>query len=190
MPKSVHIVLSLSIVCLISGLSLSWLNAMTKERIELQVLENKQMPAVRAILGEAENDLLKDRRSVTIGDRDVLVFTAKKGDKPYAIALETSGKGFGGDVGVMIGFDLTADKLAGVGITTMSETPGVGTRAKEDSFTKQFKNMDLAKAVFKVKSDGGTVDAVTGATVTSRAVCSALQDGLTIFKEHKDKLVP
>ncbi len=189
MPKWLHIILSLSIISLISGFSLAALNNGTKERIEIQVLENKQMPAVKAVLQDASNDLLNDRKKLDVGQKNpVLLFPAKKDGKPYAVALESFGKGFGGTVGVMIGFELNTGKLTGIGITTMSETPGVGTRAKEATFTKQFKGMST-QTVFKVKADGGGVDAVTGATVTSRAVCQALADGIKLFEEHKDEIL-
>ncbi len=189
MPDSVRIVLALSIICLVSGTALGGLYNGTKERIEIQVLENKQMPAVRAVMEGADNDLLNDRKSLDFGEKTKrIVFPAKKGSDLFGVALEFSGKGFGGDVGVMMGIDLKSGKLAGIGITTMSETPGVGTRAKEATFTKQFKGMSL-DANFNVKADGGVVDAVTGATVTSRAVCSALRDGAKFYKENKDKIL-
>ncbi len=189
MPKAVSMVLSLSLICLISGVALGGLYNGTKERIDVQILQNMKMPAVEKVMADADNNLLDDRRELKLGPKDKhLLFPAKKGSDIYGIALESSGKGFGGDVGVMIGFDTKTDDLIGIGITTMSETPGVGTRAKNDSFLKQFKGMKK-DTVFKVKADGGQVDAVSGATVTSRAVCEALRQGTTFYKEHKDEIL-
>lgn len=191
MPKSVYIVVSLSVICLISGFSLAALNSMTKEQIELQILQNKQLPAIEKVLktiGKADNDFLADRKSLPLDDKNKLaLFPGKKGGEIFSVALEEKGKGFGGDVGIMMGFDFKTDKLIGVAITTMSETPGVGTRAKKDSFTNQFIGM-TDKNIYKVKADGGDIDAVSGATVTSRAVCTALDKGFKLYKENKEKI--
>ena len=66
------------------------------------------------------------------------VFPGKKDGKLVAVALEHFGKGFGGDVGVMVGYDVNRDTLTGIGITTMKETPGLGTRVADPAFTGQF----------------------------------------------------
>ncbi|MDZ7580730.1 MAG: FMN-binding protein [Deltaproteobacteria bacterium] len=73
----------------------------------------------------------------------------------------------------MIGVNLEDDKIVGVGVTTHSETPGLGSRAKTDpAFTAQFSAKPL-KETFKLKGDGGQVDALSGATLTSRGVAAA-----------------
>ncbi len=189
MPKAVSMILSLSLICLVSGVALGGLYNGTKDRIDVQILQNMKMPAVEKVMSEADNNLLDDRRELKLGPKDKhLLFPAKKGGNIFGIALESSGKGFGGDVGVMIGFDVKTDDLIGVGITTMSETPGVGTRAKDDAFLKQFRGMKK-DTVFKVKADGGQIDAVSGATITSRAVSDALRQGTAFYKEHKDEIL-
>ena len=109
--------------------------------------------------------------------------------KANTLAFETSGKGFGGDIGLMIGVDTTTDKLIGISVTTHSETPGVGSKAKDDpGFSAQFKNLPIQET-FQVKTDGGQIDAVSGATITSRGVCTAVTDAGKIYQELKPKLV-
>ena len=49
-----------------------------------------------------------------------------------SVAFESSGKGFGGDIGIMVGVNTADDRIIGVGVTTHSETPGVGAKAKTD----------------------------------------------------------
>ena len=105
------------------------------------------------------------------------------------MVFESSGKGFGGDVGMVVGVDLDTDKILGVGVTTHSETPGVGARAKTDpKFTAQFKGMPLEED-FKVKSDGGQIDALSGATITSRAVSAGVTAAGKLYKELKPEIV-
>ena len=193
MLDAIKIVLSLAIVSLLSGIVLGGLNEATKDQIELQLLNNKIMPAVKKVMSEADNDMLTERKTIEKKGKDgkvskLFVFPAKKGSEPYAVGMEFFGQGFGGAVGVVVGFDLASGNLVGLDITSMSETPGVGTRAKDDSFTSKFKGLSK-DTVFKVKADGGQVDAVTGATFTSRAVCEAVREGVTFFGENKDKIL-
>ena len=80
--------------------------------------------------------------------------------------------GFGGEIEVTVGID-TAGCLTGVrvGGTQFSETPGLGAKAREAAFTDQFVGLAAPVALSK---DGGTVDAVTSATITSRAIVLAV----------------
>jgi len=75
-----------------------------------------------------------------------------------------------------------------IGITTMAETPGVGTKVRDASFLKQFHGM-AADTAFQVKKDGGQIDAVTGATVSSRAVAQAIEKAAAFYAEHRDAIV-
>ncbi len=83
----------------------------------------------------------------------------------------------------MVGINVKDDKLIGVGVTTHSETPGMGARAKTDlGFVAQFKGLTLGKP-FKVTADGGSINALSGATITSRAVSAATTDADEIIPE-------
>ena len=89
----------------------------------------------------------------------------------------------------MVAINIDTEEIIGVGVTTHSETPGLGSRAQSDpSFGAQFKGMSVGEP-FKVKTDGGQVDAVSGATITSRGVCGGLNDGITVYNELKSKIV-
>lgn len=200
MNQSARMVVVLSVIALVSGIALGGLNSATAERAANNVLKFKKIPAVadiyETVAGKLdagartslEEQLLKDKRTVDIGAKEpLLFFVINKDDKPHAVAFEDFGQGFGGSLGVMTGFDLETGNIVGVGITTMSETPGVGTRVKEKTFTQQFAGMP-GDAVVKVKKDGGVVDAVSGATISSRAVATAIGQAKTVFQEHKDAI--
>jgi electron transport complex protein RnfG len=88
----------------------------------------------------------------------------------------------------MVGIDISNDQIMGVGVTTHAETPGMGAKAKTDpSFAAQFRELPLGEAV-NVTADGGSINAISGATITSRAVCSATNDALKIFGKIKPQL--
>ena len=105
------------------------------------------------------------------------------------MAFEKFGKGgYGGDVGLMVGIDVKDDKIIGVGVTTHAETPGMGAKAKTDpSFVAQYQDLAV-KDPIKVTKDGGTINAISGATLTSRAVCNAATEANDIYNNLKDQL--
>lgn len=201
MMTYIRMIVVLSAITLISGLALGGLNELTYEKAANNVLKFKKIPAVATIVeavsgpldaadqAELENQLLADKRRVDLGGKEpLLLFVIKKDNKPYAVAFERFGQGFGGDLGVMIGYRVDDGKMVGIGITTMAETPGVGTRVTEDVFVKQFRNMP-SDAVLEVKKDGGDVDAIAGATVSSRAVAFAVKQARTFFEKHQEQII-
>ena len=189
MREMIKMAVVLTILCAFSGGLLASVRNGTQEKIEYQELTFVKGPAIRAILNGSSNNPLADRFKIMDGDVERSFFIGRFDDKADMIAFESSGKGFSGDIGVMAGVNLEDDMIGGVGITTHSETPGVGSRAKTDpGFTKQFLGRTII-APFKVKNDGGKVDAVSGATITSRGVAAALTEAGQIYKRLKPELV-
>ena len=185
MKEILKMLIVLTVICAVCGLLLATVKSKTEDRIEEQILLNVKGPAVSKVLRGSDNDLIKDRKTIKINGKEMVVFIGKKGNSPWAYAFETSGSGFGGDIGVITGFSLEKNILTGIGITTLKETPGLGARVTEDSFTKEFVDKPV-NSDFKVKSDGGIIDAVSGATISSRGVCSAVRDAIAISKEVKN----
>ncbi len=194
MKEMIKMVVVLTVLAAFSGGLLAAIKDGTAENIEKQKLTFVKGPAIHQILEAASNDPIADRFKLKDGDTERSFFVGVLDGKPEAVAFETFGKGFGGDVGVMVGVDVDTDKIIGMAVTTHQETPGVGARAKTDkAFQAQFTGMDF-KGTFKVKADGGQVDALSGATVTSRGVSSALTQAVQIYDrlkpEVKAKLSP
>jgi electron transport complex protein RnfG len=188
MREMIKMIVVLTILSCFSGGVLAYLRNSTQERIDNQVLEFVKGPAVRTIFEGASNNPIADRFTLKDGDVERTFFVAVYDGEPRGVAFETSGKGFGGDVGVMVGIDVKDDKLLGVGVTTHSETPGMGARAKTDpSFVSQFKGLP-AKQTFKVTADGGTINALSGATITSRAVSAATTEADQIYEKLKPEI--
>jgi len=180
------------IVTLFSGISgglLASVKSATQERIELQQLTYVKGPAITQILEGCTNNPLDDRFKLNDNGRSIDFFIGEFEGKRNTIVFENNGKGFGGDIGVMVAFNTDTDEIAGIGITTHSETPGIGSRTKTDpSFGRQFKGMSI-DSVFKVKADGGDIDAISGATVSSRGVSGAVAEAVELYKRHKDEIV-
>jgi electron transport complex protein RnfG len=188
MREMVKMLIVLTILTTLSGGLLAAIRGTTKDRIENQVLEFVKGPAIRSILEGATNDPIVDRFQLKDGDVERTFFVGVFDGEPRDVTFETSGKGYGGDVGLMVGIDTKDDTIVGVGVTTHSETPGMGAKAKSDpGFVAQFKGLSVEDPV-KVTGDGGSINAISGATITSRAVCSATNDALEIYEKLKPQL--
>ena len=188
MREMIKMVVVLTILSFFSGGVLAYLRNSTQDRIDNQVLEFVKGPAVRTILKGADNNPIADRFTLKDGDTERTFFVGSFNGDPRGVAFETSGKGFGGDVGVMVGINVEDDKLLGVGVTTHSETPGMGAKAKTDpTFVSQFKGLPLEKS-YKVTADGGSINAMSGATITSRAVSAATTTASEIYQNLKPQI--
>jgi len=188
MRELIKMVVVLTVISAFSGGLLAAIKNSTADRIESQKLEFVKGPTIRAIFKGSANDPIADRFKLKYGKTEESFFVGVFNGSPNAVAFETFGKGFGGNVGVMIGVSLKDDQILGVGVTTHNETPGVGARAKTDpDFVAQFTGKPLSES-FKVRADGGQVDALSGATVTSRAVSAALSDAGKRYKDLKPKI--
>jgi electron transport complex protein RnfG len=188
MREMIKMVVVLTILSFFSGGVLAYLRNGTQERIDNQVLEFVKGPAVRTIFEGAENNPIADRFTLKDGDVEKTVFVAFFEGKPQGVAFETFGKGYGGDVGLMVGINLKDDKIMGVGVTTHAETPGMGAKAKSDpAFVAQFKEQPVDKAI-KVTSDGGIINAIGGATITSRAISAAATEAGELYSKMKDQI--
>ena len=189
MREMIKMLIVLTILATLSGGLLAAIRDNTKDRIENQVLEFVKGPAIRSILEGATNDPIVDRFPIKDGDVERTFFVGVLEGEPRAVTFETSGKGYGGDVGLMVGIDTKDNKVIGVGVTTHAETPGMGAKAQTDpSFVAQFRGLPLKEQV-KVTGDGGSINAISGATMTSRAVCSATNDAVKIYEKLKPQLV-
>ncbi len=164
MKKIVKLVASLTIISAVCAAVLATVNAVTREQIA-SIKERATQNAARLVMPKSAKDVEPAGEGMFVG----------KGASGKAVAYAVVGKsaaGYGGDIVLMVGFTpdfqiVTYQKLEA------SETPGLGSNLASPGFMKQFKGMD-AKADVKVKKDGGVVEAITSATITSRAVCGAV----------------
>ena len=187
MKSILQMIVVLSVLCGMAGFCLSYLKMTTAPLIESQALTFVQGPAILEVFKNAENSPIEDRRSFTLADgRRVNVFPCMEGGRLTGVAVEQFGSGYGGDLGVVVGFRIAEDTLAGIGITTMKETAGVGTRVKEPSFLKQFPGKALP---VKLRNQGGEIDAISGAAVSSNGVIGAVAKAVDVYQELKPLLL-
>jgi len=187
MRDMIKMVVVIAVLASLSGGLLAGIRNSTRERIEYQQLVFVKGPAIRTILSECSNDPITDRLKIKDGDTERSIFVGVLDGKPQVVAFESAGKGFGGMIGVMVGVNLKDDKLLRIGVTTHSETPGLGSKATEKSFGAKFSGLPVMD-ITKVKNDGGQIDALTGATITTRGVCEAVTIAGDIYKRIKPQI--
>jgi Na+-translocating ferredoxin:NAD+ oxidoreductase subunit G len=77
----------------------------------------------------------------------------------------------------------------GVEILTHAETPGLGDKIEARWWKEQFAGKNLANADWRVKKDGGQFDQITGATISPRAIVTAVRGGLEFFEKNRQQIL-
>ncbi|NDY72998.1 electron transporter RnfG [Desulfobacter hydrogenophilus] len=189
MREMLSMIVVLTVLTAVSGGLLAAVKVKTEPQIEEQVLKFQKAPAIEAIFADATNDPIQERFNVKAEGIELQVFPTTLTDGVKAVAFEAKGTGFGGPIGLMMGVNLDTDEIIAVRVTTHSETPGIGSRAKEDlSFVTQFAGMTMASN-FGIKNQGGDIDAMSGATVTSVGVSQAAVAAQDLYKKLKPEIV-
>lgn len=180
--------LTVALFGMLAGGLLSAVRGATQERIDFQQLKFVKGPVLHDILKDTVNDPLSDRFTIQHDEEEVTCFVGVFEDKK-AVAMEGFGSGYGGPIGVMVAVNVENDQIMGIGVTTHSETPGLGSRAKDDpSFARQFREMSVKDPV-KIRAEGGEIDALSGATVTSRGVAGAVQSVSEVYRRLKPEIM-
>ncbi|MCH5244745.1 MAG: RnfABCDGE type electron transport complex subunit G [Lentimicrobiaceae bacterium] len=176
-----NMLLSLAIVAGIAGVCLGFVYGLTKDRID-QAAQAKKENALKSVLPafEKSETLQMDAPDDT---RKIEVFKAFNGEELVGVAVSTyTKKGFGGEIDLMVGI-LPDGTLNKVSVLSMSETPGLGTKMTDPGFYTQFEGKHPDTFKMLVKKDGGDVDAITSATISSRAYCDALSRAYKVFNQ-------
>ena len=180
-----NLTLTLGIITAIAAGSLGLANYVTVKPIA-EAKENKVIAALQEVLPEFDNNPAADTSSMEVDGGKLKIYHATKNGEPVGTAVESfSTKGFGGSISVMVGFDKER-KISGYSVLQHSETPGLGDRmtywfrppqAPVRSLVEKKSNiygLDPGEKPLTVSKDGGQVDAITAATISSRAFLEAV----------------
>lgn len=164
-----RLALTLLAITAVVAVALAGVNAITEPRIEA-FNQQKLQSAIEEVLPGGGS-------SVPFTDPSGIVSTVYKGESGYAV--EVSPNGFGGTVTMMVGVG-NDGKVLGISVVSQSETAGLGavcaaSTSAGESFRGQFAGVSGDLAVTK---DGGQIDTITGATITSRAVTTGVNAAL------------
>ncbi|MGA6926057.1 MAG: RnfABCDGE type electron transport complex subunit G [Desulfosarcina sp.] len=188
MGEMIKMVVVLTILSVISGGGLKGLEEWAKPKIENNVMDLVKGPAIRQILEAADNDPVKDRFKISDGDKERNIFVGVFDGKADTVVVESSASGYGDQVGMVVAINMAEENLRGIAVTTHKETPGLGARAKDDpSFAVQFAGKPITDE-FNVTNDGGQISALSGATITSRAVVTGVNNAIKTYNRLKPQL--
>ena len=183
----INMLLALFVITAVSGGLLGLVYGFTKDKIaEVEAQKNaKAIAEVLPLEGEItyQADTLETENGIFPCN---LAFDAAGNFK--GAAIKTSEGGFGGKIEMMIGI-LADGTIKGTSVLSHSETPGLGANMT-GPFKDQFVDKNPASFKLTVKKDGGDVDAITAATITSRAFSKAVDKACKAFDANKDKFTP
>lgn len=179
-----NMVLVLLSISLIASFSLGAVYNLTKEPIA-KAQQAKKEAAIKQVVPEFDQ---LEPVSVTPDDGGdpLTINKAMKNGEVVGYAVETyTDKGFSGRILLMVGF-LPDGSIVNTAVLKHTETPGLGDKmdASKSAFPEQFKSKNPEVYKLKVKKDGGEVDAITAATITSRAFCDAVQRAYDVVKKE------
>ncbi len=184
-----NMALALIVITLVAGFSLGFVNDLTLEPKAKAKLA-KKTNALKMVLPEFDNDLVSEVvlvKSETTKDSIEIYPAFKNGAFVGAAIIGSSDKGFSGLVKIMVGFKPNGD-IQNMVVLEQKETPGLGTKMKDEKFLRQFRDKNPSSFDLKVKKDGGEVDALTGATISTRAFTEAVQIAFDEFMKNRKSI--
>ena len=168
--------LILFLISAICVFALALCNSLTKDKIAA-INQKKEDDAKKSVLSSAETFKEADYKN----DDGTVIFIGEKDGEKVGYCARVTSKGFGGDIDMMVGLD------SDFAIINMSETPGLGSRASDEKFIKQYDNLKgLDGEIDVIKSgtpEGNEIVAISGATVTSKAVTRGVNAAVSAVKE-------
>ena len=165
MKKILSLVVSLTAISGICAAVLAYVNEITKDPIaEMKV--KKEQSAVKAVLPNG---------AVKVEEKGGFYIGTDAAGKVVGYAAKgMDAGGYGGDIVLMVGFRADKKTVECYKTLAAAETPGLGMNLNTPEFSSQFGGKDGSS--LSVKKDGGEIEAITAATITSKAVCRAIAD--------------
>lgn len=169
--------ISLLVICFVVTFCLALVNDVTKDTIKQRAEKDAEELRIQ-VMSEAKS--FKEITDWKDKDESGLIreaYAAYEGEKLVGYVFSASPKGYGGEMKVTVGVN-DDKKITGVRIGDNKETPGLGSKASDEKFTGQYSNKDIEKAFKVVKvppQADNDVQAISGATISSKAVTKAVQ---------------
>lgn len=172
----------LLIITMIAGLLLGVANNLTKEAI----IENSKVSKedLNYILPQASS--IQDINNIDIDGNIKEIYEALNGNNVVGHVIKVTTKGFHGPVDFVIGIS-NDGKISGVKVLSHSETPGLGAKISEEKFTSRFKDKPANGYLELVKitpNKDNEVEAISGATVSSKASVTAVNEAITFYLKN------
>ncbi|MBQ8267196.1 MAG: FMN-binding protein [Clostridia bacterium] len=171
----------LAIICVVVTLALSSTNLLTASRIEALAVETQNKAMAKLI--EADEYTLQ---TAVLADEEIEYNAAIKDGEIVGLIFVTEANGYGGAVSVMTAVNMDGSVAAIEILDASNETPGLGQNVTKENFYTQFNGLKNDIAVIKggtANAENNEINAVTGATISSKAVTAAVNQALDYAAE-------
>lgn len=183
----------LFLICTIVTMALALTNYATKDVI-LEQVRLQEESARREVFSEAEDfEEIQGLEGIVEPDAEERLvrkaYKSLKGGEVIGRVYSVESKGYGGVISIAVGIDNNG-KTTGVKVVSHSETPGLGSKAKDEPFLSQLVGIIPKDTLTVVKASGSKeeeIDAVSGATISSKAIVKAVQSAIETDSEIKEK---
>lgn len=180
--------LVLFVICLVVGAAMALTNMATADVIAQRAVADAEN-ARKIVFSNAEEfeklkvDIIKSKSKNTY-DCIEEAYSAKVGGKTAGYVFLADPEGYGGEISIMIGID-DKGKVTGLKVGDNKETPGLGAKAKDDQFTSRFygKKLDKIEVVKRKAKNESEIEAISGATITSKAVSKGVEQASIMAQE-------
>ncbi|MGX8702226.1 FMN-binding protein [Caproiciproducens sp.] len=169
--------LTLFVICLVTAVLLAGTNLMTRDKI-VEINQQSESASRQLVLPSAK--AFEDSKDGTYA-------IGKNGNSLAGYVFTTKAKSYGGDLKVMTGIDKDG-KITGVILLSIGDTPGLGLNAEKESFRDQYKKAVPENGFEVIKSGAASdtqIEAMTGATITSKAVTACVNDAIKEYRTIK-----
>ena len=167
-----NMTICLFVICIVCSSLLAGVYALTKAPIDAAA-KAKNEAAILEVLPETAVTIEEERTVDFEGATYAYNLAYDELGNTVGCAINVAPVGFGGPIAIKVGFDVNG-VIWNTKVLSQAETPGLGAKCVESSFSDQFKGFDPAQKNLAVKKDGGDVDAITASTITSRAYADGL----------------
>jgi electron transport complex protein RnfG len=175
-----NMTICLFVICLVCSALLAGVYALTAEPIAAAAAA-KNEAAIKEVLPESAVTIEEVRTVDMDGQKYEYNLAYDEQGNTVGCAINVAPVGFGGPIAIKVGFDANG-VIWNTKVLSQAETPGLGAKCTEASFSDQFKGFDPAQKKLAVKKDGGDVDAITASTITSRAYADGLATASKVFQ--------
>ena len=175
-----NMVICLFAICVVCSSLLAGVYALTKAPIDAAA-KAKNEAAIKEVLPVSAVTIEEERTVDFEGASYAYNLAYDEQGNTVGCAINVAPVGFGGPISIKVGFDVNG-VIWNTKVLSQAETPGLGAKCVEPSFSEQFKGFDPAAKKLAVKKDGGDVDAITASTITSRAYADGLALAVNVFE--------
>jgi electron transport complex protein RnfG len=187
MKEIVKLIAVLTLISAVAGLLLAFTNNRTAGPIA-QARKAEVLRSLTDVLPPFDNQPNETVFSVDENGQHWTFFIARQNGSFAGAAVESvSMKGYGGLIKIMIGIN-PDNSLRRFKVLEQQETPGLGSKITEAVFRSQFENRSFIPDTWRLKKDGGEIEAITGATISSRAVTEAIRTAADVYARHADEI--